>query len=220
LSAFNPISPSKAVEFAETAGVDGARRLISDFTAAGLIRSYALTIETIEVGGLAKCVRDSAVPVELWHRMIRDGLVDEVWTGGTVRLPGSRLIGGEPEVRITGIRFGDKHLQRMVAHHLGETARPPAASPAPLEAAETVAPTAPIDLAAAPEVRAKTSGTDLSAIPPGALFVSVKQTQAALGLGRTKINELMNDGRLVRSKIDGAVRIEVASIRALGGITP
>jgi hypothetical protein len=38
---------------------------------------------------------------------------------------------------------------------------------------------------------------------------------AALGLGRTKINELMNDGRLVRSKIDGAVRIEVASIRAL-----
>ncbi len=41
---------------------------------------------------------------------------------------------------------------------------------------------------------------------------------AALGMGRTKVNEMMQDERLVRVKIDGAARIEVASIRALAGL--
>jgi hypothetical protein len=34
-----------------------------------------------------------------------------------------------------------------------------------------------------------------------------------LGLGRTKINELMNDGRLVKRKFDRRTMIEVESIR-------
>lgn len=210
MSAFYPIAPLKAVEFVEAAGVSGGRRLIADFAAAGMMKSYALVIETIEVGGPRHSVRDSTVPPALWDRIIREGLVDEVWTGGTVRLSAGHLVGGEPEVRITGVRFSEKHLQRLVDHHHGTQVRPAPAVKAPAAAATVV----DDSHATTPKRRQP----DLNAIPPGALTVSVSQAQAALGLGRTKINELMNDGRLVRKKIDRSVRIEVASIYALAGI--
>lgn len=54
---------------------------------------------------------------------------------------------------------------------------------------------------------------------PGKLLLTVAETQAALGLGRTAVNELMNDGRLVRQHIDGGVRIEVGSVKALAGVS-
>lgn len=209
MSAFYPIAPLKAVEFVEAAGVTGGRRLIADFAAAGMLKSYALVIETIEVGGARHSVRDSTISSSLWDRIICEGMVDEVWTGGTVRLPAANLVGGVPEVRITGIRFSEKHLARLVEHHEGVQVQPAPAVKAPEAAASAVGDSqAP---AAAPTRRQP----DLNAIPPGALTVTVPQAQAALGLGRTKINELMNDGRLVRRKIDRSVRIEVASIYAL-----
>lgn len=212
MSAFYPIAPLKAVEFVEAAGVSGGRRLIADFAAAGMMKSYALVIETIEVGGARHSVRDSTVSSALWDRIIRAGLVDEVWTGGTVRLPAAHLVGGEPEVRITGIRFSEKHLGRLVEHHTGAQAQPAPAVKAP-EAAAII-----VDESHEPTATPTRRQPDLNAIPPGALTVTVSQAQAALGLGRTKINELMNDGRLVRRKIDRSVRIEVASIYALIGI--
>lgn len=212
MSAFQPIAPLKAVEFIEAAGVPDARRLIADFAAAGLIKSYALSVETIEVSGRRACTRDGAISPDLWQRVIRDGVVDDVWTGGTVRLAGASLIGGEPEVRITGIRFAEKSLHRLVDHHRGDGPKPaPAkkANPAPAEPVEIVGDEPPV--AVSPPARQP----DASAIPPGAEWCTVKQAQQATGFGRTKINEMMIDGRLVRKKIDSAVRIEVASLRAL-----
>lgn len=216
MTAFQPMSPHKAVEFVEAAGVPDARRLIADFAAAGLIKSYALSVETIEVDGRRSCVRDGALSHELWQRVIHGGVVDDVWTGGTVRLPGADLIGGQPEVRITGIRFGEKYLQRVVDQHLGKSVKAKPLKKAPPVAVRVVEDAAEdVSVEAAPRRRQP----DPVAIPPGAEWVKVSQVQQATGFGRTKINELMMDGRLVRRKIDGRVLIEVASIRALLGVT-
>lgn len=127
LSAFHPISPLRSVELVEAAGVPNGRRLIADFAAAGLIKSYALTIETIEAAGGTSTVRDSALAPALWQRIIHEDVVDDVWTGGTVRLRPTQPGDGEPEVRITGIRFNEKSLQRLVDHHCGTitSAMPP-----------------------------------------------------------------------------------------------
>lgn len=214
MSAFIPIPPSKAVEFVEAAGITGARRLITDFTAAGLIKSYAVAIETIEVNGDPACVRNAAVPPELWQRVIREGLVDDVWTGGTVRLPAANLIGGEPEVRITGIRFNEKYLQRLVDHHQGAIpkAMPPSnAKPVSIEEDEPQA---------APTHSTRSAKPDTSAIPAGALVATVAQAQLALGVSRSTVNNMMNDGRLIRSGKDlgRMTRITVASIHAVLGI--
>ncbi len=213
MSAFQPITPLKAIELVEAAGVPGGRRLIADFSAAGLIKSYALTIETIPVGGSVTCIRDSAVSVELWKRIIRESVVDDVWTGGTVTLRPADLVGGEPEVRITGIRFNTKYLQRLVDHHrdaiptvlpdskvkakpVGEEQEPPAAAH-------------PLKIAAASS----------AGIPEGALQASPEQAMTALGIGKTKLYELMDRGTLRSNKLGRSRRIDVASIHALLGIT-
>jgi hypothetical protein len=210
LSAFHPISPLRSIELVEAAGIPDGRRVIADFAAAGLIRSYALTIETIEVSGVASAVRDSALTPALWQRIIREDVAEDVWTGGTVRLRPAELIGGEPEVRITGVRFSEKYLQRLVDHHLGSVAKalpPRKTKPVLAEAVDPQPiPSAPVASKPAP-----------APIPPGALWVTVKEAQQITGFGRTKINELMNDGRFVRRRVDSAVRIEVASIKALLG---
>jgi len=57
LTAFSPIPPMKAVEFVEAAGIADGRRLIADRAAAGLVKSYALVIETLEADGKRAQVR-------------------------------------------------------------------------------------------------------------------------------------------------------------------
>lgn len=217
MTAFHPIAPSKAVEFIEAAGVPEARRILADFAAAGVVKTYALSIETVEVNGKAACVRQSAVPADLWQRIIREGAVDDVWTGGTVRLKPTDLIGGAPEVRITGVGFGEKYLQRVVDHHCGPQPKAPARSAA---APMKVVPASVAVDPPAPAPHPVNKKPDPAAIRAGALLATVKQAEAALGFGRTKINELMNDGTLVRVKKGHAVRIEVASIRAFAASTP
>ena len=49
--AIHPITPLKAVELVESAGIPDGRRVISDNAAAGLVKSYARVIETREVSG-------------------------------------------------------------------------------------------------------------------------------------------------------------------------
>lgn len=208
LTAFHPVPPAKAIQLVEAAGVANAAQLIRDFTAAGLVKSYALVLETIEPSGSRTCVRGGTVPAELWQRVVNDGVEDAAWIGGTVRLAGADLIGGAPAVSITGIGFNDKDLQRLIEHQQGGVPRP-VARKAP---AATVEPVGVPQPAAAPKRR-----PDPGAIPDGALLATVKQVEAALGFGRTKVNELMNQGRLQRVAIDGGVRITVASVMALSG---
>lgn len=58
-------------------------------------------------------------------------------------------------------------------------------------------------------------GRGATGIPDGAILATVNQTMAALGLGRTKVNDLMNVRTLVRVKVGGRTMITVESIRAL-----
>ena len=192
---------------------DDARRLLADYAAAGLVRSYALVIETTEVDRRKAIVRGAAVPVDLWQRVVREGATPDVWTGGTVRLQADDLIGGAPGVDVTGIGFHKGDLDRLVDHHGGR------ASGAKHHVEVTPeTPTTGPGFGEQVRTGARRRKPNPAAIPPGAIFATVAQTEAALGFGRTKINEMMNDGRLVKHKIDGATRIEVASIMALAGV--
>ncbi|KQS03485.1 hypothetical protein ASG11_03755 [Sphingomonas sp. Leaf357] len=208
MTAVVPISPIKAVELVESAGILYARRVISDNAAAGLVKSYARVIETEPVAGGRDRVLGAAVPVDLWQRIIREGVVEDVWTGGTVRLPAADLIGGAPAVRITGIGFAAKHLHQTIEHHRGQVSTKP-------KAKTSVGQPVLCEIAASADAPAKARQSDPAAIPHGALTVTVNQAMAALGLGRTKINDMMIKGTLVRVKNDTRTLTTTESIRVL-----
>ena len=96
LTEFRPLSPKQALELANAAEVVDAERLIRDFAAAGLVKSYAAVVDTIAPEGSKTTVRDATLPTDLWDRLIEEGRDADVWTGGPVRLPGAELVGGNP----------------------------------------------------------------------------------------------------------------------------
>uniref|UniRef100_A0A6H1ZRP5 Putative DNA binding, helix-turn-helix domain containing protein n=2 Tax=viral metagenome TaxID=1070528 RepID=A0A6H1ZRP5_9ZZZZ len=205
MTAHNPILPAKAIDHIKGVGLDCSHAVLADFAAAGLVKSYALVRESIPVGGTPETVRDGAVPAEMWDRIIEDGKTEEAMAGGTVRLAGSDLIGGAPAVRLTGIRFSEGSLLKVLARYqatpaLAPKAPPKAAAPKPADPPTAPMP-APVPLK--------------DAIPPGAVAISVKQAMQALGIGRTKTNDLMNDGTLVRRKSGRRTLITVESVNRL-----
>jgi hypothetical protein len=203
----------------EAAGIDHAKRRIRDHAAAGLLKSYALMTETT-VNGSRTCVRDGALAADLWRRMVDEDADDGVWTGDTIRLAASAVGGGMPAVSITGVRFRERDIERLIDHHQGtirvppqpetKAAKSPVAENAKASSEPGVEPPPPFSAPAQP-------GASIVAppIPPGALLASVKQTMAATGFGRTKVNAMMKDGTLKWSKVGHSTRIEVASIMAL-----
>ncbi|WP_230832381.1 hypothetical protein [Qipengyuania citrea] len=214
MSAHQPILPSKAIERVEAAGFSEARKLLADFAAAGLIKTYALARATTPTGQSPETVRDAAIPAEVWQRINAEGKVAEAMEGGTVRLAGSDLIGGEPEVQITAISFSHASLSKVLDRYCSQqqilsTAQAKAVV-APARKAQP-----PVEEQADPKARA-----DAKAPPPilpGDVVSSVAQAMRATGLGRTKINDLMNDGTLVRKKMGRRTLITVESIERLLG---
>ena len=226
MTAFHPLPPKKAIQLVEEAGVQDAALMIRDYAAAGIVKSYAMVVETISVDGGRSCVRDAAIPVTLWHRMIEEGADEGIWTGATVRLASIDAT-AVPKVNITGVRFNEGDLHKLVALlGNGAVAAPDVRTTPAVEASAPVGVhdarmedvPAIVDTPAPRKTRERRQ-PDPSILMPGKLLLTVAETQAALGLGRTKVNELMNDGRLVRQHIDGGVRIEVASVKALAGLT-
>jgi hypothetical protein len=108
LTAFRPIPARQAAELIEAAGIPDARRLLIDSAAADLVKAYALVMETIEQRGAPKVDRGSTIPVHVMQRVMSQGVADNLWSGGTVRLPGSDLIGGMPEVNLTTVGFSER----------------------------------------------------------------------------------------------------------------
>lgn len=212
LNATTTLTPMKAVELVEAAGIDDARRIIADFAEAGLITSYALVTKTIDTRGAGTCVRGAIIPADLWRRVVLGGIADDVWSSGTVRLAGSDLVGGDPAVVMTGITFKLDSIKWLIAHHAGTLpARPrkrKATTPPQADEVQSVD-----QVAAAPRPRRT---RDPAAIPAGALTATMEQTEAALGVSRGTVYNLIDRGRLVRVKETGlrSVIIEVASIRA------
>ncbi len=127
VTAFRSISPQQAIAIVERGGVSDARRLIVDFAAAGLVKGYALVIETLAAPEDIRTIRGAAISTDLWKRVQMAGLAEDVWRGGTLRLvvdPSKGL----PEVSITGVSFSEKSLHRLVEHH-GSDAAPIRSTP-------------------------------------------------------------------------------------------
>lgn len=211
MNAFSPITPRKAVELVEAAGIEHARRIVADFAAAGLVKSYALVIERIEPGGASAIVRGATISPELWQRIVSN---DADWSSGTVRLAGSDLVGGEPAAIITGITFKPDSIDWLIDHNAGVPRvrrRQQQVGAAPSVTACSAPPTAAPDSKPEPPGRPHPNS---GAIPSGALFATIDQAMKALGVSRGTINNLINNGKLARVHIGRAARIEVASIRA------
>lgn len=141
-----------------------------------------------------------------------------MWPGGTVRLPGSDAVDGPPAVNLTCIRFEVLDLFKLIRSQ---------GAAFPATTAETTVTSALPEQMPAPEQETTTPASakgrkrrsaEMSAIPAGALLISVGDMMAALGIGRTKAYELINSGKVERREVDGAPRITVASVKALAGI--
>lgn len=216
LNAVTTLTPMKAVELVEAAGIEDARRIIADFAAADLVTSYALVTKTTNARGAGTCVRGATIPADLWQRVVLGGIADDVWSSGTVRLEGSDLVGGSPAVVMTGITFKRASIEWLIAHHAGTLPARPRKRKAttPPQAREVQS----LDqVAATPRPRRK---RDPAAIPAGALTATMEQTEAALGVSRGTVYNLIDRGKLVRVKETGlrSVIIEVASIHAFAGL--
>lgn len=194
-----------AADLVEAAGIKNARRIIADFAAGGFVKSYAKSIETIDERGVGTVVLGPKIPSTLWKRIVQTGQDRDVWSTGTVHLAGSAII--------TAITFKPNDIDELIAHHVGKSR---SRRPDPQPSVELDA-SLPAVTADAPLTRAKEREPNPSAIPPGALLASVDEAMSALGVSRGTINNLINNGTLIRTKIGRAVRIEVASIHALAG---
>ncbi|WP_288338456.1 helix-turn-helix domain-containing protein [uncultured Sphingomonas sp.] len=209
------MTPKQALAMIEGTGVEDPAKLIRDHAAAGLIRSYAQLQVTIAPDGGRHEVRGGKVQPATWERVVAAGADADVWSGGTVRLVGSDLIGGTPAIHVTGVTFHLSDIERLANQQRPsvEGGKPQQnVSVAPNESGEDQGPTQK-------SARQKRPQPDPTAIQPGAILCTIKQAGEALGIGRTKVNELMTSGRLIRKRIDGGVRIEVASVRSLAEIS-
>ncbi|MCI1141923.1 hypothetical protein MOP88_05755 [Sphingomonas sp. WKB10] len=107
------MTPKQALAMIEAAGVEDAAKLIRDHAAAGLIRSYAQLQVTIAADGGRHEVRGGKVQSATWERVVAAGADADVWSGGTVRLVGSDLIGGTPAIHVTGVTFHLSDIERL-----------------------------------------------------------------------------------------------------------
>lgn len=214
MTAFNPITPRRAVDVLEAAQLGDVVRILVDFAAAGLVKGYARSIETVDANRNRTEIRDKQIPRELWRRIVKDGRYDDVLSLGKLHLAGSGSISCEPDVSVTGIRFDAKSVQSVVEQHGGHI-RPVARAPTASKPHEMNAPLPTLNRQIEPASPLIAAAPIPVGIPEGAVTVTVKQAMAAMGLGRTKINELMTDGTLSRIKVGGRTLIAVGSIRGV-----
>lgn len=206
----------KAAQLVEDAGIADGKRIIADFAAGGFVKSYALSIETLDTHGDGTVVLGPKIPKTMWKRIVQAGRATDVWASGTVHLAGAAII--------TGITFKPDSIDWLIAHHTD--ARPPV----PLRRKAPPMDVAPI--ASEPEdevgeidktdVQHKRRQADPSVIKPGAIVATIAEAQIALGYSRGTITKLINNGTLKRVESDErAVRITTASIWAyVGAIDP
>ncbi len=110
------ITPKQALGLITAVGVEDAAKLIRDYAAAGLVRSYALRQITIDAKGSRHEVRGGRVPPSTWERIIAADVDQDIWSGGTARLPGSDLIGGDPAIHVTAVAFHSDDINRLADH--------------------------------------------------------------------------------------------------------
>ena len=211
MSFHRPILPRKAIELVKFRNLDAPEKLLADYAAAGLIKTYALVREIRPAGGPTKTVRDSQIPPEEWARIVASDNIMAALDGGTIKLDGSKLPGGLPAIQITGISFSEASLTKILDRYCADSSVCTLASP--LKSRPTTQ-----EKGHEPSAEDQKRGED--AVPPikaGDLTASIAQTMQATGLGRTKIDQLMRKGDLVRTKVGTRALITVESIERLVG---
>lgn len=211
MSFHRPILPGKAIELVEARNLDAPEKLLADYAAAGLIKTYALMREIRPAGGPTKTVRDSQIPQEEWARIVASDNITAALNGGTIQLDGSKLPGGLPAIQITGISFSEASLTKILDRYCADPSvrsavAPPKASPTTQEKPHKPS----------PKDQKRTQEAVLP-IKAGDLTASIAQTMQATGLGRTKVDQLMRKGDLVRTKVGSRSLITVESIERLVG---
>lgn len=211
MSSHRPILPGKAIELVKSRNLDDPEKLLADYAAAGLIKTYALMREIRPAGGPTKTVRDSQIPPEEWARIVASNKVMAALNGGTVQLEGAKLPGGLPTIQITGISFSESSLIKILDRYCADlSVCTSAPQRKPSQAAQEKA----------PKPSAEDQKRTQKTVPPikaGDLTASIAQTMQATGLGRTKVDQLMQKGDLVRTKVGNRALITVESIERLVG---
>lgn len=212
MSFHRPILPGKAIELVKSRNLNAPEKLLADYATAGLIKTYALMREIRPTGGPTKTVRDSQIPQEEWGRIVASDNVVTALNGGTVQLEGSNLPGGLPTIRITGISFSEASLTKVLDRYCTDAPsiilqEPLARIPEPQVGRSS----------AIPSQSSKHRRKEVAPIKPGDLTATVAQAVQATGLGRTKIDQLMRDGTLERTKVGRRTLISVESIERLAG---
>jgi hypothetical protein len=219
VTAFVPISPAAALELLEGIGVPNKEAALASYVEGGIIKAYAQVTVTIDGRGGRAEVRDRRIDVETWSRIIDQDMICDVWSTGSARLAGDGITGGRPTVQIVGIRFDEKAVRDVVIKHSAK----PVVTPAPLPKATKAAATPPIVSPSAPDapplIEAAVSAPPLSMVKrglaPDELCVSVTEAMEIIGISRTTIYKLRDQGKLIMTKIGGRTMVDASSIRNL-----
>lgn len=221
MSAFNPIGPNRAVEICDAAQVADAKAVIAEFAAAGLIRSYARLIETVQAEGKVLEKRDATIPRDLWRRIIAERKLADVWGNSTAKLEGSSNL-GTPAIKVVGIRYNETDIAKMAQAH-GSSFGDGTFDNGSANATAKTGPTAEREIIAAPprtgEQEAQASPAGTSAVKAKAtkprpapnlnsITVSVNDAVALSNLSRSTIYTLMDKGAL-KSTTQGRRRLVV-----------
>lgn len=206
MSTHQPILPAQAIALVQARNLDSAETLLADFAAAGLIKTYALMREIRPEGGPSIAYRDSQIPAEEWDRIVMSNSVEDALNGGTVRLPGASVKGGQPSVQITGVSFSKTSLEKLLDRYCTGSSKDEGRVSSSVRA---------IDPPAA-------AGSVLSNAPPikrGARLATIPQVMAETGLGRSKVNQLMKAGTLERRKFGTRAMVTIESLERYTGLT-
>lgn len=228
--AFVPISPAAARQLLHGVSDADAGEFLSAFVEAGRIKAYADVVETLPAVGDPKL--GGRIPTALWRRIVAEGKLVQALTLASVKLDGDGLVGGKPAVMITGIRFNADDVKRVATQHgptppeptvpaivvtpivsakrSAKPVAPPPSKPPLIEIMETAAP--PVLKPAKAPAPAKVR----HGLPADAVTVTIKEACDILGVGRTKLNELMKTDLEVK-RIGRSVKIKAESIRAFLG---
>lgn len=181
-----------------------ARTLLADLAEAGIIKGYARLLKR----GLVES-RDCRIPRDVWGQIIAHQKVDDVFTKHSMRIAPDGEPAGDQGIAALGIRFEEKSIAAAALQHgllsrelSAEPESAPTNMPNVAVAEEEDAPATPPRAKAAPRL-----------VPEGALQLTVDETMAALGIGRTTLYKLIGEGQLVMKKTGGRSHITAQSIR-------
>lgn len=209
------LPPREALGMIAATGAGDPAKLIRDHAAVELVRTYAQVTTVFDEKGEREIFRGTRLAGHLWERMIRDGVDAEAWSGGTVRLVGSDLIGGEPTVHITGIAFHAGDVERLARQQRS----PARAATRPKNAAASIGEPATLreDTQDEPSDGKQANLPSVAAPHEGALLMTHNQAMAVTGTKRTKFYALLKVGTLRRCPNDPRL-ITAESVRAYVGL--